>query len=818
MRLLPALLLLLSHALCAQEPLCLVERFGVEEGLLNRRVSAIVQDREGFLWIGTPGGLHRFDGYAFKTFTTADGLASNAVDDIWMDADGLLWLVRGGGRSDLQAVSIDIVEPHTGRIATFEDHFGSKAPLRAAELLPESCSAQDSTLILSATGRLIRYHPRSGFTVQQLTAGLDLIPSQTTTRGTTWGTVERTGPGHNSFVVRTHATVTRTDTVLTGKNIFWSIVGNAAFMGDTFERNGRYLTVEKEDGRSEEWWLTTSRAPVLVRTGDLSEAWWERIRTPLGEDLWLVGTTVRRMKPGDDPLAAPVVFDIAKRIPDIVFHLFTTFRDRTGHIWIGGEFGLYRLVIHPNPFQRLLWSAEIPQGHGVRIRGMTVANGSLFVNAEQEGRWELDARTGEVLRVDTTMLSRLALVPDGENGFWGGEGDSLTHRTMSGARTARGIDVTGYPVWCLLPMEADGLLAGTTNGLGWVDRALGRYTPMNSGPGAALQGATVVDLARDRAGKIWISTSVGLFNADETGQVIKRWWNGARAIGDTSHYLPASDFRHFRQDRDGIIWLATADAGLLRWDRATGEVRAISRREGLASNSVYASYADDLGQLWLPTDNGIARYDPPSGLVQNYSTTEGITHNEFNRLAHTQGPDGRLYFGGLNGITAFDPQTLRNMRPGQEAPLVITEARQFVAATDHVEDHTIAVRDGAGIRMAPGDRYFTVSMALLSFEEPARISYGWRIDGVDADWNYQHEPNLRIAALPYGDHMLRIKAQGSNGVWSGELAIPVVFERPIHLRWWFITLGAVAFLALVIWVVRSRFVSEQDSARAEPVN
>ena len=214
----------------------------------------------------------------------------------------------------------------------------------------------------------------------------------------------------------------------------------------------------------------------------------------------------------------------------------------------------------------------------------------------------------------------------------------------------------------------------------------------------------------------------------------------------------------------------------------------------------------------MPTDNGITRYDPASGSVTNYSTTDGITHNEFNRLAHTQGPDGRLYFGGLNGITAFDPRTLRNKHPGNGAPLVITDVRQCMAGTDRVVDLTAAVRKGATITMEPGDRYFTVNMALLSFEDPTRINYAWRIDGVDMDWNYQHEPSLRIAALPYGEHLLRIKAQGGNGTWTNELQLPLLFARPLYLRWWFITPCSIIVLTIMFWNVRARYITARTAA------
>lgn len=799
------LLTLLAHGLCAQEPLCLLKRFGVEEGLLNRRVNAIIQDKDGFLWIATPGGLHRFDGYVFKTFTTADGLGSNAVDDIWMDAEGLLWLVRGGTRSDLEALSIDIIEPRTGRIRSFDERFGNAAPVRAVELLPQSCLTEDSSLVLSAPGRLIRYHPRSGFTVVPLDGGLEFLPQVAVADGSVWGTAISANLA-TSTVMRVGNADAHAEPSPSGERIIWSITGNSTFVGEPFEKNGRYLRVVANKGSGQECWLSPLGKALTVNRAQREEEWTGLIRMPLGDGLWLIDATVRRMRPGDDPVTAPIVFDLADRIPDIEFRLFCAFRDRTGHVWIGGEFGLYRLEVRTNPFQRWLWSTAIPRGHGVRIRGMAVLDGKLHVNSEQEGRWQLDARTGAIIAADSTALFRYALARDAGNGIWGAEGDSLIHWNTNGQQIEPGIDIAKHSVWSVLPMDKEGLLIGTTSGLGWADRSLHRYTPMNTARDGVPPGSTVVHLVHDRTGTIWVSTNVGLFNTDATGQVTARWWNGARTTGDSTHYLPASDFRHFRQDRDGIIWLSTADAGLLRWDRATGEMRAISRREGLASNSVYASYADDLGQLWLPTDNGIARYDPASGLVTNYTTADGITHNEFNRLAHAQGPDGRLYFGGLNGITAFDPRALRGLHPSREASLLITDVRQYVAATDQLEDRMAAVREGAGITMEPDDRYFTVNMALLSFEDPARISYAWRIDGVDPDWNYQHEPSLRIAALPYGEHLLRIKAQGGDGVWTGELSIPILFAHPLYLKWWFVTLCILAVIALIFWIMRSRMI------------
>jgi signal transduction histidine kinase len=93
---------------------------------------------------------------------------------------------------------------------------------------------------------------------------------------------------------------------------------------------------------------------------------------------------------------------------------------------------------------------------------------------------------------------------------------------------------------------------------------------------------------------------------------------------------------------------------------------------------------------------------------------------------------------------------------------------------------------------------------LLSYEDPALLTYAWRIDGIDRDWNLQRQPFLRLTTMPYGDHMLRIKAQDAEGRWSEELHIPITMVRPVHLRWWFIVLCATLLAAAIFAFIRYR--------------
>jgi len=102
-------------------------------------------------------------------------------------------------------------------------------------------------------------------------------------------------------------------------------------------------------------------------------------------------------------------------------------------------------------------------------------------------------------------------------------------------------------------------------------------------------------------------------------------------------------------------------------------------------------------------------------------------------------------------------------------------------------------------------RFFTVDMALLSYDDPKEIRYAWRIDGIDDDWNYQIDPHLRFTALPYGDHLLRIKALDREGRWSAnELGIAIIMIRPVYLRWWFIALCVLMVLVAAFALVQYR--------------
>jgi hypothetical protein len=144
--------------------------------------------------------------------------------------------------------------------------------------------------------------------------------------------------------------------------------------------------------------------------------------------------------------------------------------------------------------------------------------------------------------------------------------------------------------------------------------------------------AHILHIAPDRQGQFWICATTGLYTVDPQKGITARYWSG----GKDRFYLPAESYQHFYQDPQGIYWLATANAGLIRWDRRQNQHRQFRRSEGLSNDNIYAVYADGRGHLWMSSDYGLMQFDPTRFTTRSYFVEDGITHNEFNRIAHYQ--------------------------------------------------------------------------------------------------------------------------------------------------------------------------------------
>jgi len=231
------------------------------------------------------------------------------------------------------------------------------------------------------------------------------------------------------------------------------------------------------------------------------------------------------------------------------------------------------------------------------------------------------------------------------------------------------------------------------------------------------------------------------------------------------------------QDRRGRFWVATADRGLLSFDRDRGTFHPVSP-EGLSGGNPIWSLEEDLrGRLWMGTDGGLVCFDVDRAEVRTFSLGEGLPSESFlRRSAATE--DGTLWFMTTEGMVSVSPDALeRNTTP---PPVYLSALRRYGVplsldrAPERLQELTLRWPENS----------FEFDFVALNYLFPEKNRYAYKLEGMDDRWFDAGDRGTgRYVALPGGTYVLRMKASNNDGVWSPEGAslrvtvVPPFWER-----------------------------------------
>ncbi len=274
------------------------------------------------------------------------------------------------------------------------------------------------------------------------------------------------------------------------------------------------------------------------------------------------------------------------------------------------------------------------------------------------------------------------------------------------------------------------------------------------------------------------------------------------------HKLPIAEIYDMHEDKEGICWIASNGNGLFRWNWAplnkNGALQNFSLQAGVPSNILCRIEEDDNNNLWISTFNGLFSFNTKTQMIYSFRTADGIINNEFNRASSFKGPDGRMYFGTINGLTAFYPAEVLKNDIIDAVPFQVTMINKYSAAKNDFEPCINEYRQRNKIVIHPGEGILTVEFSLLDFEQRPHV-YQYIIEGSPGKWKQGEGNTLNINSLPYGEFNVRIKARLANGQWNPvEIDIPIVVLKPFYRKPWFIILCIIALAALTSWYFTSK--------------
>lgn len=776
------------------------DHLSVGQGLSQNSVLSITQDSRGFMWLGTEGGLTRYDGIRFRIYKRNDAdstsLSNNIINTLFNDSEQTLWIGTGNGvniynpqKDVFEQIRINgslagninfIYEDRKGQIwigshnglhlltnrrkKQFQSFYASAAGI-AGNIVWAVFEDHNGGIWVGTNNGLTKMQWQNGgwqFETFRHEAGrpgslsTNYITSITEDVqhklwiGTLGAGVNLYDPATNTFSAYSHkdndpASLINNmiHRVIFIKNKIWVGTSEGLSIIDPATKNITSYQHDASDKKS------LSHNAVFDLFEDARGSVW--VGTYYGGANILSNTSFSSFQnnKSNSSLSNNVVAGIAE--------------DRQHNLWIGtnggglnywnrttGLFTVYKNKLN-DPFS--LGSN--------RVKVVYIdKEGNTWVGTHGGGLCVLDRKTNQFKRylygeVNASMSIRqfTSLLEDKEDHLWVAGNCPLRVFAKNGTE--------------LHQLELSDVVSALPKNI---------Y-------------ATV--LFQDAANNIWIGG----------------WFSGVYKIsGDTVKTIKSSNGKEVNcigQDLNGNIWMGLGYGGLVKYDHTTEKLVQYGAGQGLSNMNVIGLLTDDKGNIWLSTDNGLVKFSPAKNHFQTYDMSDGLAGNEFNYNSYLKDSKGEMFFGGFNGISRFFPDYIETNK--YAAPVVFTGLKLFNSNVA-IDDTTQLLKEDISLTneliFKHDQNIFTIEFALLNFIRPNKNKYAYKLEGVHDEWTEINTPSAMFTNLPAGSYTLLVKGANNDGIWSEPAAMKITVRPPFWKTGWAYLLYALIIATILFFVVR----------------
>jgi two-component system sensor histidine kinase/response regulator len=757
-----ALLFLTPSLLVAQErdaPWLPIDTWRQPQGLPQNSVKAILQTRDGYIWIGTKGGVSRFDGVQFTTFDDRN-TKELRESEIWAleeGNDGSLWIATyGGGLTRLK----------NGQFTNYSIKEGL-----SGDAIAELCKDAEGAIWIATEQGLARFKDEhlTSFTIKDGLTSNTVRGLYTDNDGSIWigtnkGGVHRFKEGRLEKI--------KVDNL-----------------------DGRAVVEEFARDRAGRLWIATSQGMFCLK-GEK----WDRYTTERGlssnatytayvddkGDLWVGNQAgLDKYQPATDSFTNTVT----------TLGINTIYKDREDNLWIGdANDGLSRL--REGLFTSITKADGLPDD--ITLNVLQDERGTIWIGTTKGLAYRQNGHLGPFplpnLKTDLQVTS-LGTGRDGS--VWAAAGDQLFQLRYENCANSSCLPRATQITHKGLEGASIKIIFADRDGAIWIGTAFdgvfvykdGQFTSYSTRNG--LTNNAVRGIVQDRDGSMWIGTKGGGLTNLKDG----KFTNYTTADG-----LANNGVQSLYIDRSNTLWIATREGVTRLKDGLFSTVRA---GDGLFSSFVYSFVEDDRGNLWMGCSKGIFRV--PMAQLEDFfagkikaisSVSYGLEHGVSSTVAVVaQSPlsfkttDGKVWFATLKGISVVDPQRL-----------LVNDVPPIVHIEQVIADHDGIARP-SGSLLEPGRGDLEFRYTALSFIAPEKVQFRYKLEGYDSEWIYAgNRREAYYSNIPPGTYTFRVVAVNGDGIWNASGDVFTLELAPhFYQTYWFY---AVCFLlvALVIFL------------------
>jgi ligand-binding sensor domain-containing protein/signal transduction histidine kinase len=790
------------------------ERLSTERGLSSGVVFCILQDSRGLIWFGTQDGLNKYDGYAFTVYRhSPEDIHSLSDDTVWTiyeDQAGVLWIGTDKGglnrfdRDNGQFVHYraDQDDPaslsHNSVRAIYEDRSGvlwigtGGGGLdrfdRETEQFTHYRSRPNDPHGLSHDFVTSIYEDRSGVLwVGTNGGGLDRFD-----RESEQFVSYQVNPIDPNSLGETYEV--STDPYSPGSNYVMTIYedrAGALWIGtwgglDRFDRDKEQFVHYQNDANDPDS-LSHNYVPSIYE--DRSGVLW--VGTG-GGGLNRLDRVNERFIHYRTDLDDPYSLSNDR--------VWAVYQDRSGVLWIGtGGGGLAKFDMETEKFAHYQTNPNDP--YSLSHNNVTAIyedrSGMIWIGTGGGGLNQFDRQRERFTHYqsdpdgsfDLSHNTVASIYEDGAGVLWVGTFGGLNRFDRESDRFYSYQNdpddphsLSGNSVRPICEDGSGALWVGTNRGLNRFDRETEEFIRYQHDPTDpdSLSHDNVLSIYKDRSGVLWIGTfGGGLDRFDPASDGFLHY----QSDPDDLYSLSDNNVASIYEDQSGVLWVGTVGGGLNEFDRDRGLFThyRYGEDDGLPSDIVYGILEDDHGNLWLSTNEGLARFDPQGETFKRYDVGDGLQSNEFNSGAYYRSRSGEMLFGGVNGFNIFHPDQITD-NP-YVPPIVLTLLTQDGFPVDTAK----ALEDVQEVTLHWPNNFFEFEFAALSFVQPEKNQYAYMLEGFDEDWKYLGTRRFgRYTNLPGRNFTLRVKGSNNDGVWNEQGAsVGITVVPPFWATWWF---------------------------------
>lgn len=807
------------------------KQVSIDKGLSQSSVFTIIQDRFGFVWLGTSDGLNMYDGYEFKIYKheplNRNSISSNYITCLFEDADGNIWIGTKDGGLNLfnrqtrqftrylkdkdnfkgpnSAYITCIYQANNGNIWVGTKDAGiNEFDVRKKTFRSFKNKFKDANSLGSNNINCIIQDGKNNLWIGTEGGGLNKFDinaesfkkaikneEESQSFGTDYikSLIPLKGKSESMLIVTRNAEIYNVNTE--------SFQSDAVYQDATnqIKKLDAEISTAIIDNNNNLWLASMNQGIFIIdlKTGNVSHQY----HSPKLDNT-LSTNFVRTIYPGENG----------------IIYIGTD----GGGLQIFNEHSVKFKNYKNNPF-------ETTSLNDNDIWAVNEFEGNLLLGTSSGGLNVLNPFTSEAKALvhNNSNINSLSnnyvcsIVPDNTGNFWLATrgGGICIYNPKSNSFSALKHDaenpnsLSGDAIYTMFLDSYNTFWIGTINkGLNTYDnntKQFKRYKHQPNNP-KSIGSNGVVNIFEDHKKNIWLALEQnGIDCYDRKKDQFIHYTHDK----NNPNSLSNNDVICVYEDSYHTIWIGTS-SGLNAYVPSTKKFFSIDEAKGLLNGVIYGMLEDGKKHLWFSTNKGICQFEIPKpdwlsnnqekalNQIQNslrsYDESEGLCTNEFNSNSYYKDKNGYFYFGGIAGLVSFHPDSLDDniFNP----PLYLTSFKVF----DNEYELDTAIAFKRVITLNYNQNYFSFDFIALNFLNPQKIRYSYKLEGFDRDWIYS--PKRKFASytnLEPGEYNFMVKVSNNNGVWTDDyVSVKIIIKPPIWKQTWFYVVSAL----LVLFVIR----------------